>query len=210
MTIHLSQDGKTMIDVGRVLELHETTVELWHGEEIANPHNGIWQLICQQHEFNFRLWHEEDTARCPNASDSEIANVKRAIDKLNQNRNDWIEKVDVWIEDELANQGVAVAADARLNTETPGSAIDRLSILALRLYHLEEQLDRADADMEHLNSVGKKICIAQMQRENLATSLSELLADIGEGRKRHQTYRQMKMYNDPSLNPVLIAAGKVG
>lgn len=199
-----------MIDVSRVLELQESTVELWHREEIANPFDGVYQLICQQHEFNFRLWHEEDTARCPNASDSEIAKVKRAIDKLNQNRNDWIEKVDVWIEDELGRQSVVAEPNARLNTETPGSAIDRLSILALRLYHLEEQLERSDADMEHLNSVGQKICIAQMQRENLSNSLRELLDDIFAGRMRHQTYRQMKMYNDPSLNPVLIAAGKAG
>ena len=171
------------------------------------PFEGVMQLICEQHAFNFRLWHQEDVARCPHASDTEIADVKRKIDGLNQNRNDWIEKVDCWIEDDLEMKGVQVKPSARLNTETPGSAVDRLSILALRLYHLEEQLQRTDVDMDHLNSVGKKICMAEMQRENLSTSLRELLQDIYAGERRHQTYRQMKMYNDPTLNPVLVAAG---
>lgn len=199
-----------MIDVCRVLEVHKTTVALWHHEDIENVYAGIVRLICEQHEFNFRLWHQEDIARCPNASDSEIAQVKRNIDGLNQNRNDWIEKIDVWVEDDLAARGVALSDSAKLNTETPGSAIDRLSIMALRLYHMAEQLDRTDVDVEHLKSVRNKIAVCELQRENLATSLSDLLEDIYSGQKRHQTYRQMKMYNDPSLNPVLVAARRAG
>ena len=196
-----------MVDVYRVLDLQKTAVAQWHVEEISNAYDGILQLICEQHSFNFRLWHQEDIARCPNASDSEIASVKRKIDKLNQNRNDWIEKIDCWIEDDLERNEIKADDTAPLNTETPGSAIDRLSILALRIFHLEEQLERQDVDMEHLNSVGQKICIAEMQRENLSNSLKELLTDIYCGKRRHQTYRQLKMYNDPTLNPVLVAAG---
>src|SRR6185503_15399300 len=99
--------------------------------------------------YNYRLWHEEDKARSPTASDAEIAQVKRAIDKLNQQRNDWIEKLDDWITEELARLHVAAPATAPQNTETLGSTIDRLSILALRIYHLIEQRDRADATAEH-------------------------------------------------------------
>ena len=167
-----------MIDVCRVLELHKTTVALWHHEDIENVYAGVMQLACEQHEFNFRLWHEEDTARCPNASDLEIAQVKRNIDGLNQKRNDWIEKLDVWIENDLEAKGIAPTEDSRLNTETPGSAIDRLSIMALRLYHMAEQLDRTDVDQDHLISVRNKIAVCELQRDNLATSLGELLDDI--------------------------------
>ncbi|MCG8584970.1 MAG: DUF4254 domain-containing protein, partial [Pirellulales bacterium] len=103
---------------------HET-VATWHDEEIKNAYDGLVATVCQQHTFNFRLWHEEDKARCPDASDTEIADVKLAIDKLNQQRNDWIEKVDDAISEKLAEVGIEPADEARFNTETPGSAMDR-------------------------------------------------------------------------------------
>src|SRR6185503_4385751 len=110
--------------------------------------------------YNYRLWHEEDKARSPTASDAEIAQVKRAIDKLNQQRNDWIEKLDDWITEELARRKVTAPSDARQNTETLGSTIDRLSILALRIYHLIEQRDREGATAEHREGVARKLAIA--------------------------------------------------
>lgn len=197
-----------MINVSRVLDLHETTVRIWHEQPISLGATGVYGLIEQQHEFNYRLWHQEDIARCPNASDEEIAKVKRSIDTLNQNRNDWIEKVDEWIVGDVAEQRVSPATDARMNTETPGSVIDRLSILSLRIYHLNEQLMREEAEEELLLSVENKVAVANLQKQHLATSLEELLTDIYSGAKRHQTYRQMKMYNDPRLNPYLIAAAE--
>ena len=197
-----------MINVSRVLDLHETTVRVWHEQPISLGATGIYGLIEQQHEFNYRLWHQEDIARCPNASDEEIATVKRAIDKLNQNRNDWIEKVDEWIVGDVAEQRISPAKEARMNTETPGSVIDRLSILSLRIYHLNEQLLREEAGEELLLSVENKVAVANLQKEHLSTSLEQLLEDIYSGAKRHQTYRQMKMYNDPRLNPYLIAAAQ--
>ena len=195
--------NSNMIDVKRVLELHRETVARWHSEEIDNRYDGVMGLICTQHQFNFRLWHEEDIARSPDVGDERIAAVKRAIDGFNQKRNDWIEKVDDWITGELIERRIAPAEDARLNTETPGSTIDRLSILSLRIYHLNEQLERTDASAEHIRGVQRKLAIAGEQQADLSQSLHELIEGILAGSKRHKTYRQMKMYNDPSMNPYL-------
>ena len=195
-----------MIDVPKILELHESTVEAWHRQPIEITGQGILQDICRQHSFNYLLWHEEDRARCPQADDPTIADVKRAIDRYNQQRNDWIETVDDRIAEWIEQQGVRVDDDARLNSETPGSIIDRLSILALRIYHLVEQLERTDVEPDHQERVEHRLAICRIQREDLATCLQELLDDISAGRRRHRTYRQLKMYNDPSFNPYLYQA----
>ncbi len=192
-----------MFNVRQITDLHRAMVVQWHKQEIANKYHGFLAVVCQQFSFNFRLWHEEDIARSRDVSDARIAEVKRNIDRYNQQRNDWIEKIDDYITDELDRRGVVTAPDAPLNTETPGSAIDRLSILALRIYHLEEQLERTDVTADHLQSVERKLGICLIQHEDLSNSLQELLDDIVAGRKRHKTYRQLKMYNDPSLNPYL-------
>ncbi len=198
-----------MIDVAEVLALHESTVALWHQQPIANTYVGWLNLVCQQHIFNFELWHQEDIARSPSVTDAQIATVKRAIDRLNQARNDHIEKLDDWITAQLDTRGIVAPPDARQNTETPGSAIDRLSIMALRLFHYEEQLQRDDVDDEHTQKMHVRIGLCRAQKSDLSQSLRELLEDIIAGRKRHKTYRQMKMYNDPSLNPYLYAPEKV-
>ncbi|MBI2826186.1 MAG: DUF4254 domain-containing protein [Planctomycetia bacterium] len=197
-----------MFRIQDVLDLHASTVALWHREETRNPYHGFLQVVCEQHKFNFLLWHEEDIARSPQASDSQMAQVKRAIDRYNQQRNDCIERLDLFLIDSLSRDGLAPAADARLNTETPGSAIDRLSILALRIYHLQEQIDRADATGEHRHKAADRLAICQTQRTDLAGALAELVADVAAGRKRLKVYRQLKMYNDPTMNPYLYAAGK--
>ena len=189
--------------VSELTKLQIETVELWHREPIKNTYDGFKKLVCQQHEFNYRLWHEEDTARSPSVSDEEIANVKRAIDKLNQQRNDFIEKVDDALTAQLCEARVTADDGAPINTETPGSAIDRLSIMSLRLYHYVEQRDRDDADQAHKDKVNERIALCKQQHADLSNSLQELLNDIFAGRKQHKTYRQMKMYNDPSLNPAI-------
>jgi len=199
-----STKGNTiMIDVKKVTALQRDTVVRWHVSPIENPYDGIMAIVCQQHSFNFLLWHEEDIARSPDAGDKKIAQVKRNIDKLNQQRNDWIEKIDDWITGYLDQHGITAAEDATLNTETPGSAFDRLSILSLRIYHMEEQLDRTDASAEHIQSVEKKLAVCHLQLDDLSGALKQLLDGILSGRKRHRTYRQFKMYNDPALNPYL-------
>jgi hypothetical protein len=195
-------DG-TMIDVNKIIQLQTQTVERWHQQPVDNPFDGFHQTVCQQHSFNYLLWHEEDIARSRDVSDAEIARVKRSIDGYNQQRNDWIEKVDDEISAMVESSPLVVAVDAPMNTETPGCTIDRLSILALRLYHMREQLDRDDVSQDHLDSVEQKIAICLLQKNDLKHSLGQLLDDIFAGRKRHRTYRQFKMYNDPSLNPYL-------
>lgn len=195
-----------MIDVAQITRLHREMVIRWHHQPIDNPYHGILGIVCTQHSFNFLLWHEEDIARSPDAPDSKIAQVKRTIDRYNQQRNDWIERIDDWITEWLDQHGVRPPAGAPLNTETPGSAIDRLSILALRIYHLEEQTQRTDVSAEQIESVRRKLEICWTQHADLSRSLQQLMDDIAAGRKRHRTYRQLKMYNDPALNPYLYRA----
>ena len=199
-----------MIDIEQLLELHASTVDRWHREPVDSPYDGVWGIICTQHGFNFQLWHEEDIARSPDVGDERIAQVKRAIDRFNQQRNDWIERIDEWVAQTLEQRGIRPATDAKLATETPGSAIDRLSILSLRLYHLQEQMERADATAQHRESVAHKIAVCRLQQADLSQALRELLADIQSGVKRHRTYRQFKMYNDPTLNPYLYQSRKAG
>ncbi len=196
-----------LVDVGAVLRLHRDMVVRWHAEDRVDvPYDGLLAVICRQHAYNYLLWHEEDKARNPHAGDGQIAAVKRSIDGYNQKRNDWMERIDDWLTDELNRRGTEIRPDARLNSETPGSIIDRLSILSLRIYHLEEQAERSDVTPEHLESVQQKLAICLEQLDDLAGSLEELLEDILEGRKRHKTYRHLKMYNDPELNPYLYQA----
>ena len=198
-----------MHNVKAVVEMQIECVARWHLEPPDNPflQNGsissLMATTCQQHQFNYLLWHEEDIARSPDVTDAEIAQVKRNIDRYNQARNDWIEKVDDWITADLESKSIQSGPSAKLNTETPGSAMDRLSIMALRIFHLKEQLDRQDVDQQHLDKVNMRLAICRLQQNDLSTSLDELLVDIYSGLKRHRTYRQMKMYNDATLNPYL-------
>src|SRR5438105_9034139 len=123
-----------MISLTEIGKLHRDCIERWHREPTDNRYEGFLGVVCEQVGYNFRLWHEEDKARSPTATDTEIAQVKRAIDKLNQQRNDWIEKLDDWITEDLARRHVVALESAPQNTETLGSTIDRLSILSLRIF----------------------------------------------------------------------------
>jgi hypothetical protein len=194
-----------MLDVAAITRLQLELVERWHLQPVDNHESGFLWQVCRQHGFNFLLWHEEDIARSPDVGDARIAQVKRAIDRYNQQRNDAIEKLDDWITDDLDARGIQASAGAPLNSETPGSIIDRLSIMSLRMYHLAEQADRCDAPPEHTQSVLHKLSICRLQHADLAQCLAELLRAIYAGRKRHRTYRMFKMYNDPALNPYLYA-----
>ncbi|MGQ9605520.1 MAG: DUF4254 domain-containing protein [Thermogutta sp.] len=195
-----------MIRVAAIVELQRTTVELWHQMSFENPYRGFLALVCEQHRRNFELWHEEDRARDPTADDAQIAAVKRRIDKLNQERNDWIERLDAALLQIMEGWDVRPRAKAPLNTETPGSVIDRLSILALRIYHMEEQAVRDDADEAHRAAARAKLAILLRQHEDLCEAFEQLLGDLFAGRRRTQVYRQFKMYNDPNLNPYLYRA----
>jgi Protein of unknown function (DUF4254) len=196
-----------MIDVREISALHRDTTALWHRQEIDNAYADFLRLVCEQHRYNYLLWHEEDIARSPDVGDERIAAVKRAIDKYNQQRNDAIEQIDDYLKREREARGITALPGAKLNTETPGQAIDRLSILALRIYHMQEQLQRRDVDADHLLKVRGKLEILHTQHDDLSAALAELLADIFAGRKQLKLYRQFKMYNDPALNPYLYQSG---
>jgi hypothetical protein len=202
------KDFSAMIKISEITELHAATVQQWHEHQIDNPYDGFFAVVCRQHQQNFKLWHQEDIARSPDVSDGDLAQVKRTIDKLNQQRNDLIEQLDDCLIRQLNELGVKAGQDAVLNTETPGSAIDRLSILALRIYHMEEQAFRTDATEGHIDKVKARLEILYEQHRDLCRSVQELLDDIFAGRKRMKVYRQFKMYNDPALNPYLYNASK--
>jgi hypothetical protein len=182
----------------------------WHDFEVEHSEEGLEGRLCDLHRFNFLLWHEEDIARSPAVSDGRIAQVKRAIDRYNQARNDAIEKVDDWLIADLAARGIVAAAEAPAATETPGAALDRLSILELRRYHMREQVDRRDASPEHREKAAGRLAILDQQRAHLAAATDRLLTEIYSAQRPLRVFRQMKMYNDPTLNPHLYRASKPG
>ena len=147
--------------------------------------------------------------RSQDITDQRIASVKRAIDGYNQQRNDWIEKFDEALIELLSAEGILPRESARLNTETPGSTIDRLSIMSLRIYHFVEQLNRDDVDATHRYKVQDRLGRCRLQHADLSLSLTELFDDVWSGRKMLKVYRQMKMYNDPTLNPYLYSSPRL-
>jgi hypothetical protein len=193
-------------DVAAIGTLLAHLVDHWHHFEPEHSEEGLRGRVCDLHRYNFLLWHEEDIARSPSVTDGRIAQVKRAIDRYNQLRNDSIEKVDDWLIAELAARGIVAAPGAPAATETPGAALDRLSILELRRYHMREQIDRADASPEHRAKAADRLAILDLQRGHLVEATDRLLAEIVAGERPLRVFRQMKMYNDPTMNPYLYAA----
>lgn len=146
-------------------------------------------------------WHFEDIIRDPHIDPTEALALKRRIDRSNQDRTDLVEQIDSHFRQKYTE--VKVLPGARINTESPAWAIDRLSILALKIYHMREQAERQDASKEHKDTCKVKLNVLLEQQKDLGTAIDQLLEDIQEGRKYMKVYRQMKMYNDPSTNPVL-------
>lgn len=151
-------------------------------------------------------WHLEDIIRDPHIDPIEALQLKRRIDRSNQDRTDLVEQIDSYFR--TVYNDVNVLPTATINTESPAWAVDRLSILALKIYHMREQVQRADASAEHKAKCQKKLDILLEQQVDLSTAIDQLLDDIQAGRKYMKVYRQMKMYNDPSTNPILYAAKK--
>ena len=146
-------------------------------------------------------WHFEDIIRDPHINSDDALSLKRRIDRSNQDRTDLVEEIDSYFR--LQYSQVKPLPEARLNTESPAWAIDRLSILALKIYHMAEQVSREDASAEHRAKCQAKLDVLNEQQVDLGTAIDQLLDDISEGKKYMKVYRQMKMYNDPSTNPVL-------
>ena len=151
-------------------------------------------------------WHLEDIIRDPHIDPVEALSLKRRIDRSNQDRTDLVEQIDSYFRQKYSD--VKPLADATINTESPAWAVDRLSILALKIYHMKEQVDRSDASDEHIDKCQKKLNVLLEQQVDLGTAIDQLLDDIKAGRKYMKVYRQMKMYNDPSTNPILYANKK--
>ena len=194
-----------------LLEKQLNEVVQWHfkaPEPVYGEASDFPSLVSRQHYVNFELWHQEDMARDPDAPDSKIAAVKRAIDVLNQLRNDMIERMDQYLLDEIQNKKIKYTSETEINSETPGSIIDRLSINALKIYHMDEEIQRLDATDENRKKLSGKLSVLQDQRNDLKKSLEKLLADISNGKKLLKVYQQMKMYNDENLNPVLYQKSK--
>lgn len=170
---------------------------------INNPYEPqtIESLLYLKNWIDTVQWHLEDIIREPSINPADALVIKRRIDKSNQERTDLVELIDSYFLDKYKN--IKVQNEAKINTESPAWAIDRLSILALKIYHMQQEVDRHDASEEHRISCQKKLATLLEQRKDLSTAIEELLSDIESGLKYMKVYKQMKMYNDPSLNPVL-------
>ena len=151
-------------------------------------------------------WHLEDIIRAPQIDPVEALQIKRRIDKSNQDRTDLVELIDSYFLDQYKD--IKPAKDATINTESPAWAIDRLSILALKIHHMRQETERTDTSDEHRAQCQQKLNVLLEQQEDLSTAIGQLLDDIRAGRKYMKVYKQMKMYNDPELNPVLYASTK--
>ncbi|WOE75038.1 DUF4254 domain-containing protein [Alterisphingorhabdus coralli] len=196
-----------------VTAFHDACLRLpdWPIENNAPALEGVGsQWIAKNHFCNSSLWAEEDLARRKKAPDYEIVANKRAIDRFNQARNDAIERIDEAILDALAQQCGAFDAGARLNSETAGSMIDRLSILSLKIRSMRQQTAREDKDDTFRSTMARRLVQLQQQRDDLAHCFDTLIADCIAGRARYKIYRQHKMYNDPSLNPAMLAENSSG
>jgi len=215
-----------MVNATQITRMHDEATLRWHQEASASSASEaeprvpagptaqlpsedtsmspelLMKVALAQHRANYELWHEEDKARDPTADDAAIAQVKRAIDALNQRRNDLAENLDRML---LAAAGDQ-APTAPLHSESPGLIVDRLSILALKIYHTTEESQRASATDEHRQRNLERLALIEEQRADLTACLDDLWQQVLAGRRRFKLYRQMKMYNDPELNPAVYSS----
>jgi hypothetical protein len=170
---------------------------------LSQPYAGgsIEALLYHKCWIDTVQWHLEDLIRDPQIDPMEGLTLKRKIDSSNQDRTDRVEQIDSWLQEFYKN--VVVQPDATINTESPAWAIDRLSILALKIYHMQAECARTDADQMHHKRCEEKLQVLLAQQQDLTLAIDQLLSDIAHGKKYMKVYRQMKMYNDESLNPVL-------
>ncbi len=195
------------------LSIFEQSITDYHltdsvDQPIANPfaEGSLEHLLYHKNWIDAVQWHLEDIIRDPQIDPVDALVIKRRIDASNQVRTDMVEYVDSYLLDKYKD--IVPVEGARLNTETPAWAIDRLSILALKIYHMAQEVKRTDVDDAHLAACQTKLDVLLTQRVDLSSAIEELIEDIEAGRKYMKVYKQMKMYNDPSLNPVLYGQKK--
>ncbi|NDV14584.1 DUF4254 domain-containing protein [Muricauda sp. TY007] len=172
-------------------------------QEFTNPYpkDKVEHLLYRKNWIDTVQWHYEDIIRDPEIDPVAALDLKRKIDASNQNRTDLVEYIDSYFLNKY--QSVQVKDNATINTESPAWAIDRLSILALKIYHMQEEVNRTDASKEHIQKCSDKLAVLLEQKKDLSIAIDQLLADIEAGDKYMKVYKQMKMYNDDELNPVL-------
>ena len=192
----------------KAIEIFEKAVNDYHvyDDITRNPNNpfenkSFEHLLYEKNWIDTVQWHYEDIIRDPDIDPSEGMKLKRLIDSSNQNRTEMVEYIDSYFLNLYSN--VNPQENAKVNTESPAWAIDRLSILILKIYHMEEESNRKNVSEDHRNNCQKKLNVLIEQREDLSESIDQLLIDLSTGIKKMRVYKQMKMYNDESLNPVL-------
>lgn len=184
------------------------SVEDYHKKDDVNseennpfPSNTLEWILYSKNWIDTVQWHLEDIIREEDIDPSAALKIKRRIDKLNQQRTDLVEQIDFWFYKNF--EGIVPKSDARINTETPAWSVDRFSILSLKIYHMKIEANREDASEEHRKKCAEKLQVLLEQKKDLSESINQLLSDIENGTVKMKLYKQMKMYNDESLNPVL-------
>lgn len=187
------------MNVQEILSTQRHCTKLWHEVSSEPPGDGLLRLVQQNHLENFSLWHEEDIARRDDIGAERIRQAKRTIDRHNQRRNDLVEQIDR----QLVQLLKPAESGCSFNSETPGMMIDRLSILALKEYHMHEETERTDASAEHISRCATKLATIRRQIQDLSLALEELITQVQQGTRSFRVYFQFKMYNDADLNPQL-------
>jgi len=189
-------------------QVFQRSIDTYHvkdhvDQEFSNPYpkDSIEHLLYRKNWIDTVQWHYEDIIRDPEIDPMAALALKRRIDASNQDRTDLVEYIDSYFLEKY--RSVQIKKYATINTESPAWAIDRLSILALKIYHMQEEANRLDASPEHSAKCREKLAVLQEQKRDLSTAIDQLLADIEAGDKYMKVYKQMKMYNDEELNPVL-------
>lgn len=190
-----------MIAIDQLLKTQSQKVIDWHVNLVLTESQLPWTFIEENMKWNFMLWHEEDIARIKDIDPLRIVEAKRNIDQYNQARNNAMEKIDEWILSYLENN--QVTPGEKMHSETPGMMIDRLAIMALKKFHMEEETLRKDVDQSHIDKCSSKVAVLTEQIADLSNALNIVINDLLESKLQFKVYRQFKMYNDPSLNPEL-------
>ncbi len=201
------------MDISKAAEIFRQSISDYHLSDdvdtvMKNPYTSgsIENLLYEKNWIDTVQWHLEDIIRNPEIDPAEALVIKRRIDSSNQKRTDLVEYIDSWFLEQYKD--AKIQPGATINTESPAWAIDRLSILELKIYHMKAEVDRTDADPAHIQKCQQKLDVLLTQHTDLSTAIQQLLDDYRQGKKYMKVYRQMKMYNDESLNPVLYGSKK--
>jgi hypothetical protein len=202
-----------MVSADRCYEIFAKSIADYHLRDdvdapIKNPftEGSFESLLYHKNWIDTVQWHLEDIIRKPEIDASEGIKIKRRIDKSNQDRTDTVEKMDDYFLEQF--RGISYLPGARVNSETPAWLLDRMSILMLKIFHMKEQTERNDVSREHIEKCNAKLSVLLEQKNDMKYAFDELIEDIRLGRRKFKVYRQMKMYNDASLNPMLYTSNK--